>query len=897
MPNAPATLLILLVLVGACPGGEAAFVWWEGESPVETSFPSTSSFAASTFPQRRAAVLSGGDWLTNEGTRSSGESEPFARWRVTVPAAGDYDLWTRKFWLHGPFRWRFDDGEWRDCGGDVHLADSVEIRQHLCVNWVRLGSVRLAGGERDFEIRLLAGEGAGKAACFDAFVLTREPFTPRGRFKPGEASGLAEDGHWAFEPEADPYGEAVLDLRHLNEREAGASGFVRRDGDRLVRGDGAPLRLWTVQAYDSNCGDRYAIDRTARMLAKRGVNCVRIQTPIDHDVTGVDAAKLDRLHYQIAAMKREGIHTYIGHVWWATAAVRERDGFPGYGDGKAAFGLLFFHPRMQEIYRTWMRALLTTPNPYTGLPIGSDPAVAVVEVQNEDSLLFWTWNESTLSDEVKPLWREGYARFLRERHGGIEQAFAAWGGEPVEGDDVAAGQVAMVNPWFMTSGGGAQSPHMKARASDQLRYLVQVQRGFYDGIVRWMRDDCGARNLIACSNWTTVDNGLLDGLERWTYAAGDLLCRNNYFAPESLQRAAFYAVAKGDVFVDRRGLTLPEELPIQLHAHAGHPHMITETNWERPLTRRAEWPFLSAVYGALQGLDGANFFAGVGWDSTPNVWSIGTPEVLGQFPALALMYRRGDVREAEAVVRERLTLEGQFAFAGSAARAAHNLDAFRTQDVPVGGLLAGVSVPSIDPLAFYVGRVERGFADDVVPQARELSPFIDRDERVIRSITGELTWNYGAGWVTVDTPRAQGACGDLAAAGPIGLGDCAISCDDDYATVIVVSLDDAPLATSRRVLVQMGTRDTFFGYRTEPTEFEKDGVVHRAERIVELGGYPINVRRLHARLSLGGDARTRFTRAVVLDANGYATKRQVPLGGGERLELALPEDALYLVLE
>ena len=46
------------------------------------------------------------------------------------PRADEYDLWVRKFWKHGPFKWRIADGDWQTCGRDVALHDSTYIRLH-----------------------------------------------------------------------------------------------------------------------------------------------------------------------------------------------------------------------------------------------------------------------------------------------------------------------------------------------------------------------------------------------------------------------------------------------------------------------------------------------------------------------------------------------------------------------------------------------------------------------------------------------------------------------------------------------------------------------------------------------------------------------------------------------
>ena len=62
----------------------------------------------------------------------------------------------------------------------------------------------------------------------------------------------------------------------------------------------------------------------------------------------------------------------------------------GWPENQAPSGLLFFNPKLQEGYKAWLKALLARPNPYTGIPLAQDPALAIIQLQNEDSLLFWT---------------------------------------------------------------------------------------------------------------------------------------------------------------------------------------------------------------------------------------------------------------------------------------------------------------------------------------------------------------------------------------------------------------------------------------------------------------------------------------------------------------------------
>ena len=96
-----------------------------------------------------------------------------------------------------------------------------------------------------------------------------------------------EPGRWTFAPARDDFRpDALLDLRGLNEKEAGESGFVKTDanGDFLL-GNGKAVRFWAVNtdvAREKPFVVRPLWSKAepdlahhARFLAKRGVNMVR----------------------------------------------------------------------------------------------------------------------------------------------------------------------------------------------------------------------------------------------------------------------------------------------------------------------------------------------------------------------------------------------------------------------------------------------------------------------------------------------------------------------------------------------------------------------------------------------------------------------------------------------
>ena len=874
---------------------EQDFIWWEGESPIETNFPKETYFSPSTFEAKRH-LLSGGDWLTNAEKR--GKNEAFAKYRIEVPADGDYKLWARKFWKHGPFKWRFDDDEWQICGRNIAIADNTYIRTHLGANWVYLGEVDLTKGTRIFELRLLAKEGENLTAAFDAFILIPGLFMPNGKLKPGKRSNLADPGYFPFEPPLDLFDtEALLDLRYLNEKFAGEHGFIRRDGLNFTLGNGQSVRFWGVNVSSNNTGQSHeSVDYLARRLAKLGVNIVRYHSPIyddREDPANVNPEALDNLFYLVNSLKQEGIYTQLSFYFPLWFNIKSHYGIPGYDtiQNKRPFALLTFDSRMQQIYKSWARQLLNTVNPYTGITLAEDPAIAIIEIINEDSYFFWTFKKDNIPEVHWQKLEIIYGQWLSKRYGSLEKAFSAWGNARHNDDDVATGRAGLYEAWYMTTDGSISGgPDKIRRISDQVRFLTQHQREFYASIVKYFKEDLGVVSLISPSNWHVSDGPMLDALERYTYTAGDAIDRHGYFSGKHEGDGANHSVRVGHTFKSLAAVTVPERLPIQVFQIDDYPHIISEIGWSNPNRYRADSTFLSSAYFSLQGMDGMFFFA-VGnnfiRDTTLNKFGLCSPVTAGTFPAAALQYRRGDVAEAKNVVYQILDLEDLYAMKGSGASTAEALDDLRKKDIPNSGVVTG-AVNKLDPLSFYVGRVVRAFGKNPDRSTQEdLTKYIDRNNKTIKSITGELFWNYGTGIALVDTPLSQGAAGFLSEAGKIELSNVTIESNNEFSSIIVISLDDHPLSTSKNILIQVMTEEQPYGFKSEKG------------KIIDLGGAPFGVKKIDAKISLRLEG-TGNPRITALDENGYATQKTVLTSGDGikiPLKIQLAEDSIYHIVQ
>jgi hypothetical protein len=267
---------------------------------------------------------------------------------------------------------------------------------------------------------------------------------------------------------------------------------------------------------------------------------------------------------------------------------------------------------------------------------------------------------------------------------------------------------------------------------------------------------------------------------------------------------------------------------------------------------------------------------------------------MGGFPAAALMFRLGYIKQGEPVVHEERPLESLWGREPPIIAEGQAFDPNRDRGHMVGSseLRTGV-----DPLAFLVGPVEVKFGGDPArTRVIDLTRSIDTRNKVIKSVTGEVTLDYGNGLCTLDAPKAQGACGFLARAGAIKLSDIAIQSGNGYATVIAAALDDRPLATSRKILVQVGTSARPTGWSTKAAEFKgEDGkTVIQGFQILKTGTVPWRIVNTEIGLVVRNAG---LKKATLLDPAGYRVKEVETMRTGDDLSVQLPLNTMYLILE
>jgi len=715
-------------------------------------------------------------------------------------------------------------------------------------------------------------------------------------------------GAWAFEPGNNLEG-GLLDLRSMNEELAGENGFIRLsgDGNSYVRGDGKPIRLWGVACAVNQKSTPEQAATHARFLARIGVNAVRvggasaglIPQEEGQAITDVNEAELNAIWLAVASMKKEGIYTRIS-PFWDHGSVKYIDpewGIEGYKSGDHLNALLFFEPTLQKGYKAWMKALLTRPNPHTGIPIKDDPAVAIIQIVSEDSMMFW-WINSIKGGPLLLL-QEKFGDFLKKKYGTLEKASEAWDGASTKGDDFEQGRVGLYNLHHLNEWPPAQNT---VRLNDQTAFLLYVEQSFYRDMKSYLQDELGSKQLIGPSNFGPADKVRMLDLQRFSWTAGDVIEQNGFYSTKSKGPNAFWSIEAGHTFNPRSALLDPQ-MPILRKHVVGKPFNLSSVTWTPPNLYTIEGPTLGAAYGSLGGIDAFYWFAAQtpAYDTNPYFrfkkvqgshpmkrWTISHPGFISQFPAAALIYRNALVDMTQPVIHEERTLESMIKRESplTLEDTSYNPGEHANENTETDPTF----FEKVNAKAYLAGRVEVKYhGDPAKSEVMDLSPYIDDENQTVKSINDQLFMDNKHGVFLMKAPATQGVVGFLKNAGGIfETPDMTVKSSNHYASIIAVAMDGQPLESSKKILVQCGTIARPTGWTAEPSD--KPGRV----KITNTGDMPWRMLNLDATLTIKNPG---ITSATQLDVMGFKKAELEFEKSSEAVELTIPADTLYLLLE
>ncbi|WP_166822830.1 hypothetical protein [Thalassoroseus pseudoceratinae] len=837
-------------------------IWIEGENPQKKTVTKHG-----WYDNVRKDGMSGGEWLSHYDKRRPG----IATYSFTAEKSGEYTFWWRGNVLLSEVAYQLNGGDFatmslRDKRGQYQVSPNPD---HRALAWVKVGSLRLRRGKNSLTIRFqskVANHGGT-----DAILLDDTGFVPSGIRKPNEDIAAKPDEWFPVVFDTDRFSaDSVIDMSKYIEAPAGQHGFLKRDGDAL-RFEHAkqPIKFW-------GCGANVSIGRFTReqqttrikYLCKHGVNMVR-QHPLFGEVGPLqngrfDAKRIDEFDWYFAELKKHGL--YMTWSVFYPLTIGPNDGYdaklfaelPDAGRGrKRTYGLVNIEPKLQELQWDYVKTLLLHKNPYTGLRYIDDPALAVLETHNEDSI-FWHFPLGDLRDPKKfPLHskrlRQKFFAWVKQKYGSEAATKQAWG-RLRRGDSWQNGELELMGAYHFGGDGPAYDfKGQTKRAGDFIEFLARLQKDFYERREGQLRD-LGYKAVTVTTAWK-AGGPSADPANLWTDLAADMIDRHNYFGGGSGGHHIAEGAVRNESHLSRPGGGL---LAIGLYQVENRPFSCTEWTQLPPNQWKAEAAPLMAFYGmGLQGWDASYHFSssraypGDGW---PNLSSYvtDTPHYIGQFPALFFALHHGHIEEGPVVARR--TLSEADLFAGTDPL---HQDLSSGHDVKDVGDNAGTS-----PTALAVGRVTIDFDKNATAVKSDLSRNWNRNEKTVRSATGDLKWDYDRRLVTIQAEKTQGVIGRMGGES-IELPGVTVAVQTPFVSLLFTPLDNQPLAASTRILITAMARDQQTG-----TEYSADGT-----QLKTIGGPPLLMEPVQAGILFKG---SKPKRVNVLDVYGVPTGKTVP---------------------
>ena len=805
-----------------------------------------------------------GDWLLHYNLSDNAPTAQ-AAYPFEVTEGGEYEVWLRVITPYTEGWISVDSGNQIDLEIDANIRERVNLIWpspfefgswcqigdwcviHHSIGWVKAGTFELSAGQHTLTYGVESHsnwESGGVVGGLDAIAIFNHPWGPSGAAQPEPSSSQSDPSDWfAFHPKDSPEDWADSVFYVGNESPAGQHGAAQQQGADVVFEDGTPVKFWGVGGGPPANEDR--MRQQAEFFEAMGINLVRIH-PVQYYIGNpIDADLQDQFDLWFSILKEHGI--YMQWSIFYPHRITEDDGYSLFAelDNGSTSGLVTVFPELQAYEWNYLEGLMTHTNPYTGMKYVDDPALAIVEVRNEDSIFFHNplANISSIYPQHTAILQSDWADWLTEKYGSDTELFNAWGDGVRNGDSLSNPAMGIYHSWQMPAegplNGASQLVENEApRLGDWIQFLSERQCDGYNNRREELRG-VGYKGIVLSTGWKV--GGQASAMANlWTDNCLEMIDRHTYQGGGDYLRGGSIITDDGDDSDDIPGEVSHEnahQVPGQGVLNLSHMQVenkpMQHSEWiaSVPSPWKADSVPTYAFYGmGLYGWDaGLNFTAGSkfsyegGWPEL-SMWAIMTPHHLGQYPAVSR------------AVRERHLSEGSPAHAERFSES----EVFTGKDERV----------EYDPWLGAVGPIVKSF-DGGTSETLNLFDYTEGD--FINSITGELAWNIN-GWYKILAEKSQGVVGQ-AGPGSISLSDIEVELTTPFVSLLFTSLDGRTISESGSILITAMAQDKQTGtiYNSDQTQ------------IIALGGPPLLMEPVQASLTFGGEP---IVEVQILDEHG-----------------------------
>lgn len=606
-------------------------------------------------------------------------------------------------------------------------------------------------------------------------LLVNQPVT----FPRSEKVKIARDKEWRpFATDRSVEKGSALDFSFLLDPPAGKYGHIRinRDGhyqfekqDKPIRFYGANLVYWALYMEKNEC------DMIAERLARIGYNAIRIHH-FDRDVVDrrnpTDSSRiipeqLDKLDYLIYVLEKNGIYITTDVFTDRMPAPDEFPDLPKMHGGYDYKAMAMISAEVRNKLKKWAREIFTHRNPYTGMSWAEDPALIGVSLLNENSIFFII--NGRVSTDVRRYYEREFEQYCRKQ------------------------EIALTP---------------ETREAQFNRFCLDVYNNYYADMSAFLRE-LGVTAPLTDQNFIQSPNY---NSQRMKY---DYVDNHIYWDHPRPLGGRLTPVQFCNFSVLQDNLLSPRLImPSRIY---GKPFTVTEYDFCYPNRFRAEGAPVFSAYAAMQGWDGVYRFSYSGgkrraldevsiepFDVANDVIRVLSERIAAAF------FVRGDVAEASQAfavsVPEDVTpriwpdypydaqMLGLYGRVGSvecspAGTCTPNLP----KNTRAIFALTAAAIPANAKTPVFVGF------RDLTPKVLAAKLMKDSDYKVIRSSTGELTVDFNRKTFVAATPYSEAM---VLPRGEQRTGDrLTAKSRDTFSVVAAVTVDNQPLASSRRILL------------------------------------------------------------------------------------------------
>lgn len=683
----------------------------------------------------------------------------------------------------------------------------------------------------------------------------------------------------------DSHPDTVVDLREYLDAPAGGAGFIRAQGEHFVDGNGKRFRMWGINLGGPLCFPSHQeAERTADIFARLGFNCIRfhgmdsswgrssLQRENGNSST-LDEENMERFDYFMNQLKQRGIYTNLNLNTFRTYLAD--DGVPNPDDLGLGKWATHFHPRLIELQEKYARDLLTHKNPYTGTTYANEPAVIVVEIVNENSLIEgWAIGKlQGVDDHSGSTWSPIPVAYADE----LNRQFNHWLSDNRTAEQLAALRagmgIAADKPFEILQPHEFRTvPEERFRADYE--FIVATERAYLERMKSVIQDEVGLQSmLIGDADHNDSINGYPHIVNNSSF---DYIDGHGYWQHPSI----------GEVTRTQNDPMVNDPLDSTVVQFArtpmvGKPFVISETNHPFPHRYAVEGIPIVTAYALMHDWDGLLFHE---WGEGPlapedyipsqSWFRISyNPMKLAELMVAGLIWHRSDIEPANQLIVRSMTDRQLY-------------ERMRVEPWKHRPFFEQEFAPALA----LQHRVRWQRTQTPVQPKYPAAP----DLALIESDHGQIRW-HGAdnhrGRVVIETPRLQSLTGfhrDSRTGNYRGAQQLSANLKNEFGSVTIVSLDDQPIRLSNRMLLFVGDRYTNIDM-TWRDDFET---------VAQWGTGPGAIRPVTGTVSLWGLHHQGRPTVTVLDALGKPTDQHWPVeskDGGWEITVGQPAGLMALI--